>query len=97
MLIGVLLGARHATSMVRVLAGVLLDIKDGRRGTSTVASSAATRRPARCLVWRCKDRVTARCTLTRRLSQTRRSLPVRQPVPPLLQRDRPAGLLQRHT
>jgi len=83
--------------MVLVLAGVLLGIKPRRRrGTSTVPSSAATPRPARCLVWRCKELVTARCTLTRRLSEARRSLPVRLPVPSLLQRDRPAGL-QRHT
>lgn len=46
---------------------------------------------------RCADFVTARCTLTRRLSQAGRSFPVRLPVPSLLQRDRPAGLLQRHT
>jgi len=56
----------------------------------------ATARAMLGVALRCADIVTARCTLTRRLSQAGRSLPVPLPVQSFLQRDiGPAGL-QRH-
>ncbi len=76
---GVLVGARQATSMVRVLAGRRAAWHKGlvtrRHEHYGIERGNAPARAMLGVALRCADFVTARCPLTRRLSQAGRSLP----------------------